>query len=193
MALMITIDICVYYCISSQMEMNSQLEWRGLPKPFDLFEVSNLGDVRRAANQRPLSYGVSADGYCRIPLRLSTGEKKTVYVHRLVALAFCYGDKDLTVNHKNLVKSDNRAVNLEWVSFSENHLHKFRLQPELREKLRIRASCPVVGLNLTTGMETRFASGKGAAISMGAAHKAGNISHAIALGTAAYGHKWRKG
>ncbi|HOW46205.1 MAG TPA: HNH endonuclease signature motif containing protein [Rubrivivax sp.] len=50
-------------------------------------------------------------------------------VHRLVAEAFLGpalpGQTD--VNHKNGARGDNRLENLEWVTRSENHKHKFRV------------------------------------------------------------------
>lgn len=50
----------------------------------------------------------------------------TVRVHRLVAQAFIPNPDQLPeVNHKNGIKSDARAVNLEWCSRSENHKHRY--------------------------------------------------------------------
>ena len=46
------------------------------------------------------------------------------YVHRLVAEAFIENPKQLReVNHKNLIKTDNRVSNLEWASSRKNKLH----------------------------------------------------------------------
>lgn len=166
--------------------------WLQLPAPLSRYEASNLGRIRRFHDQFILRHGQSADGYCRIPLTLDTRVKRTLYVHRLVASVFCAGDQSQTVNHKNLIKHDNRAENLEWVSFSENHKHKFRLRPELCQQRRDSVSLPVIATNIETQTETRFPSGKAAAIALGDANRAGNISHAIACGTAAYGRLWRK-
>ena len=58
-------------------------------------------------------------GYLRIRL-----EDKTSFVHTHIAYAFL-GPKpaELQVNHKNGIKTDNRAINLEYVTNYENRQH----------------------------------------------------------------------
>ena len=51
---------------------------------------------------------------------------KTFLVHRLVALTYIDNPKGLPqVNHKNGLKADNRADNLEWISIQDNTKHAF--------------------------------------------------------------------
>ncbi|MDX1251166.1 MAG: HNH endonuclease [Gammaproteobacteria bacterium] len=57
---------------------------------------------------------------------LVDGVKKHVKGHRIVLNAYAGVRNDLCVNHKNGVKSDNRLVNLEWVTVAENNAHAIR-------------------------------------------------------------------
>ena len=104
------------------METTNEI-WRKCPAPYLRYEVSNLGRVRNAHTGQILKPRKDQKGYMIIDLCWQ-GNAKTYKVHRLVALAFCEGySKDLEVNHRNGIKSDNYAGNLEWVTRSENQQH----------------------------------------------------------------------
>lgn len=64
------------------------------------------------------------DGYIMVDLSDSAHKLHKCKVHRLVATAFVEKPtgRDI-VNHKNGVKNDNRASNLEWVDNKENLIH----------------------------------------------------------------------
>ena len=65
-------------------------------------------------------------GYKRIVLS-ADGERHTYLVHRLVAMAYIPNlENKPTVNHKNGIKDDNRADNLEWATQSEQKHHAIK-------------------------------------------------------------------
>lgn len=65
-------------------------------------------------------------GYKRVVLS-GNGERHTFLVHRLVAMAYIPNPSDKsTVNHKNGIKDDNRAENLEWATQSEQKHHAIK-------------------------------------------------------------------
>lgn len=90
---------------------------------FSSFAVTSKGRVysfRRKIFRKP----IDNKGYDVITLEES-GIKKTLKIHRLVALHFIQNNNEnrTIVNHKNLLKKDNRVENLEWVTSLENNLH----------------------------------------------------------------------
>lgn len=98
------------------------------------YQVSNMGRVRsldrtiidkagRAHHTRGMILKDSLNDHGYYRASLSDGHRHYTHyeVHRLVALHFVPGYKEgLVVNHKNEIKTDNRAENLEWCTYQYN-------------------------------------------------------------------------
>ncbi|MCY1455473.1 HNH endonuclease [compost metagenome] len=86
--------------------------------------VSSHARIRSLRTGKILTPAPRKNGYISVMLTASSGLKSRFYAHRLVAEAFCGGcPADLTVNHLNFNRSDNRSANLEVVSQRENVNH----------------------------------------------------------------------
>ena len=87
------------------------------------YEISDTGRVRRIDGHIMRS-AINQNGYEHIVLS-KNGVAKDFRVHRLVAEHFIENkEHKRDVNHKNGIKTDNRVANLEWLTHSENELHK---------------------------------------------------------------------
>ena len=111
--------------------------WKDIPG-FVNYEVSDQGRVANKRTNRILKGGVIPAGYVQVTLRRDIKNFNS-YVHILVAEAFLGPRPDPTweVNHKHSPKLDNRAVNLEWVTASENIQHAFRTGLHRTRQVRI--------------------------------------------------------
>lgn len=105
-----------------------------------LYQVSNLGRVKsldrtewsvrnnspRKRSGRMLKPSKNNRGYEYVDF-YKDGKPERMTVHRIVAIAFLSNPgKRETVNHIDGIKANNRAVNLEWMTLSENINHAYK-------------------------------------------------------------------
>ena len=112
--------------------------WKDIPGYENIYQISNLGRIKSldriiiCKNKKNIKRGkilkveIVNNGYERIQLH-KNNKCKRYKMHRLVAQAFISNpEKKPYVNHKNGIKNDNRVINLEWCTQSENILHAYK-------------------------------------------------------------------
>ena len=96
--------------------------WRPINN-FPNYNVSNLGNIKNIITNKPLKI-LCKEGYGSVSLKHNE-LKKTLKVHRLVALAFIENSENKSdVNHKDKNKLNNHVSNLEWMTRKENNIHR---------------------------------------------------------------------
>ena len=115
---------------------NIQEIWKPIKNYEGLYEVSNLGRVKRLQGYQsksdriilPLNNGKS---YLGVSLCKNSNVKR-FYIHRLVLIAFVSNPENKPhANHKDGNRINNELSNLEWVSVSENHHHRYKVLKQL--------------------------------------------------------------
>lgn len=109
----------------------------------------------------------NSDGYLQTVLTNKDGERKTVKIHRLVAIAFIPNPNNYThINHIDENKLNNNVNNLEWCSAQHNELygaHADVLLNAPREVLMLNAQTNQVIRSFNSlGEASRFLNKKGA-------------------------------
>ena len=112
-------------------------DWKPI-KDFEVYLVSNLGNVYSTKSKKKMHLHKMKNGYMHINLS-KNNKKHSFYVHRLVANAFIPNPKNLPqVNHKDENKENNCVSNLEWCSNQYNQNYGTLSQ---RKSENLKAKC----------------------------------------------------
>jgi hypothetical protein len=102
--------------------------WRKLASQgYPNYSASEYGRIKNRTTKRLLKASLDDVGYYQVGIMNENGHKDTVLVHKLVLIAF-NGDKpapDMTVDHINRVRSDNRIINLRWSTWEQQGANSY--------------------------------------------------------------------
>ena len=145
--------------------------WKDIEGYEGLYQVSNLGRVKRVKTDRILKGCKDKGGYLVIGL-YKNNVMSTKTIHRLVAQAFIPNPENKPeVNHIDEDKANNKVNNLEWMTRKENNNHGTR-----NERISKTLSISISATNIKTGESIDFNSGKECARKLGL-----NPSHITAV------------
>jgi len=155
--------------------------WKKVENTSDCY-ISNLGRFKK--NKKIITPWTDNKGYMRVYI----GQGKSEKVHRLVAKSFIKNPENKPqVDHINTIKSDNRVLNLRWVTNKENaNNENSKNKYKNKRSLGNNANAKKV-MNITTG--EIFSSATEASLSVGN-YKSGVIE-AIYRNRKYHGSLWK--
>lgn len=161
--------------------------WKDVPGYEGLYQVSNLGRVKRPC-KRLLKGSICKNGYYRVTL-WKNGKMSYKHIHRLVAMVFIPNPNNYPcINHKDEVRTNNNVDNLEWCSYSYNNSYG-NARDKFSKSYSRNHSRAVEMLSLSGEKIREFSSIKEAAIFVGGTST--SIDRAIAkTRKTAYGYIW---
>jgi len=112
-------------------------EWRDIDGYIGLYQVSNMGNVRRlkgfkSRNDRLLTSQLNFGGYKKVAL-YKDNKRKVMLVHRLVATAFIENPNNYPeINHKDEDKTNNVVTNLEWCTHKYNNNYGTKKERQIK-------------------------------------------------------------
>lgn len=103
------------------------------PAPdFPKYEIGNDGsvfslDYNNSGQRKKMKQYLDDDGYPYVIFTVGRRRFKRI-IHRMIAILFVKNEYNKPqVNHKDGVRSNNKASNLEWVTAQENTIHGYRV------------------------------------------------------------------
>lgn len=128
------------------------------------YEVSNMGNVkipnyRGTGRERMMKFQTDICGYFTVSL-FKNGKSSKKRVNRLVASAFCPNPNNYpVVNHKNEIKIDNRADNLEWCTVQYNTTYGSGIEKMIQTRNQLNCcnkERKVYGISIVDGSRIEF-------------------------------------
>nr|QBK86138.1 MAG: HNH endonuclease [Marseillevirus LCMAC101] len=107
-------------------------DWKNFPvingKSFSKYEVSSMGQIRNKKSGYVFSNHPDSSGYVYNNFHDDEGNTKRTSVHNIVARVFLGEPEtiDLTVDHINRDRADNRLVNLRWATTKQQAVNSNR-------------------------------------------------------------------
>lgn len=102
-----------------------------------IYAVTSCGKVWSYRKKRFLKAYESGGGYLKVGLVDADGNRKQIYVHRLVAEAYIPKPEGKQfVNHLDENKKHNCVNNLAWVTQQENTLYSMTSKPKIFSRIR---------------------------------------------------------
>lgn len=105
--------------------------WKDIRELEGRYQASNLGNIKSLIRNKLMSFYIDKFGYARVCICIKGNNKSystNILVHQLIADTFLETAPDgYEVNHINSIKLDNRIVNLEYVTRSENIKHAIKI------------------------------------------------------------------
>src|SRR5699024_3977580 len=129
--------------------------WKDIEGYEGIYQVSNLGRVKRVTTGRILKSGKNRGGYLYINL-CKQGVVSNKIIHRLVEQAFIPNPENKSdINHIDEDKTNNTVTNLEWTTRKENLNHGTH-----NDRVSKTLSIQIIATNIKTGDSTEFYSCK---------------------------------
>ena len=111
--------------------------WKDIKEYEGIYQVSNMGNVRRKKDNYIFKINKNSRGY-RIITLTKNKKEYNLSVHRLVANTFIPNPDNLPqVNHIDGNKMNNKVDNLEWCTQSYNMIHAFKNKLEIKEGKKV--------------------------------------------------------
>jgi len=100
-------------------------------------------------NGKKLNVNINSQGYYRVVIN-----KKTYRLHRLIAEKYIPNLKlKPIVDHINGVKSDNRVVNLQWLTYSENSIKAYHNNKSMSRFKMKNSGRTIISISKNTGLK----------------------------------------
>ena len=161
----------------------------------DRYSATSGGHIFSHLTGKTLSEKPHSSGYAAVSLMDKNGNRCDRLVHRLICIAF-HGQPNqgqTEVNHINCDKKDNRPINLEWCSRSENMRHakskgRMKNQGLAVSGSNLKKSTPIAGFDPEGNEVVRFPS-----IAEAKRNGYSSIDHALSgKYTTCHGLRWRR-